>query len=242
MPFRRNYSRKPGRRKVYKKKVYRKKAYRPRMTVPKVKNIVRKMESMSYQQALVTQAISSTPVNVFNVSNFTYKAPAAGSIQLPSVERTSTKLFLSNIRFSGVLQVADTDNRIRLCMFRGKRSNQTANPIAAADCFNQVGAPGGPVIDAPINYRNVQCLFDKTYNLDFSTDPSNNIPVYPDRREIRLNFPVKKWLKYNYSVIDNEDFPINNQNYFMVAVSDSSVSTHPSLRGRYTFSFKNTGD
>ena len=204
-----------------------------------VKKVVKQMEQMSYDQYNVALSLSSAPSIITNFTNFTFKNETNDPSDRDELtQRTTQKLYLSTIRFQGQLNVSDATNRIRLCMFRAKRSNQNANPLQAADCFNDVGNPGGSYLNAPINYRNVQCLYDTQFNLQDTTAGA----YWPPYKVIKKVFSLKKNLKYNLNTDDNTDFPVNDYTYFMVGLSDSAVPPHVSGRLQITVSFKNTGN
>lgn len=204
-----------------------------------VKKVVYSMEQMSYDQYQISSSLSSAPTIITNFTNFNFQNPTNDPPTRDELtQRTTQKVFLSTIRVAGSWSVSDDTNRIRLCVFKAKRSNQTSNPIAAADCFNEVGSPAGSYLDAPINYRNVQCLWDQQFNLQTTQAGA----VWPPYKLLKKVFTLKKNLKFNLNTADNTDFPVNNYTYFMVGMSDSSIAPHPAYRARVTVSFKNIGD
>lgn len=208
-------------------------------TAKDVKKVVRRMEQMSYDQYLNNSSLSSTPIIMTNFTNFVFKNESNNPPDRDSLtQRTTQKVFLSTVRLSGTVVPSDATNRIRLCMFRAKRSAQTSNPISAINCFNDTDGPTTPYIDLPINYRNVQCLWDYQFNLQDTVAGA----VYPPYKTVKKVFTLKKNLKYNLNELDNSDFPVNNYQYFLVGMSDSSIAPHPASRLGITVSFKNTGD
>ena len=204
-----------------------------------VKRVLNNMEQMSYDQYNVSPSLSSTPSIITNFTNLTYKNEQNNPADRDELtQRTTQKIFLSTIRIQGQVNVSDATNRVRLCMFRAKRSNQTANPITATDCFNDVGNPGGSYLNAPINYRNVQCLWDQEFNLQETTAGA----IWAPYKVIKKVWEFKKNLKYNLNTDDNTDFPLSDHTYFLVGLSDSAITPHVSGRLQVTVSFKNTGN
>ena len=211
-------------------------------TVKKVvKKELRNMEQMSYDQYITTASLSSTPSIITNFTNFTFKSEANDPPDRNELtQRTTQKVYLSTIRMAGVMNVSDDTNRIRLLLLRPKRSTQTANPFAAdpTQVFNDVGSPAGSWLDSPINYRNVDCLWDCHFNLQTTVAGSTWHPY----RAFKEVWTFKKELKYNLNTADNTDFPLDDQSYFMLGVSDSTVAPHPGGRMQFTVSFKNIGN
>ena len=159
-----------------------------------VKRVLNNMEQMSYDQYNVSPSLSSTPSIITNFTNLIYKNEQNNPADRDELtQRTTQKIYLSTIRINGSINVSDATNRVRLCMFRAKRSNQTANPITATECFNDVGSPGGSFLNAPINYRNVQCLWDQEFNLQDTTAGA----IWPPYKVIKKVWEFKKNLKYN---------------------------------------------
>lgn len=220
---------------------WRRKKYRKDFVKTKtdVKKIVQRMEQMSYDQYNISPALSSSPSILTNFTNFTFKNETNNPPDRDDLtQRTTQKVFLSTIRIAGQMNVSDATNRLRLCVFRAKRSNQNANPIAAQDCFNDVGNPGGSWLNAPINYRNVDCLWDTQFNVQEQAAGA----VWPPYKVLKKVFTLKKNLKFNLNDLDNSDFPVNNYTYFLVGMSDSAITPHPSGRLQITVSFKNIGN
>lgn len=209
-------------------------------SVATVKRIVRNMEQMSYQQYNISPSIGTTPIIITNFTNFEYKNSTNDPPTRDELtQRTTQKVYLSTIRLAGNLSYSDSTNRIRLMMCRAKRSDQTVNPYATdvTQIFNDVDNPGGLWLNAPMNYRTVQCLWDYTFNVQETIAGA----VWPPDKWFRKVFVLKKNLKYNLKETDNTDFPVNDYTYFLAAVSDSSIAPHPSGRIQVTVSFKNTG-
>lgn len=209
-------------------------------TASTVKKIVRNMEQMSYQQYNITPSISTTPSILTNFTNITYKNETNNPPDRDGLtQRTTQKVFLSSIRLSGHISYSDDNNRVRLMMCRAKRSDQTANPYAAdaTQVFNDVDTPGGSWLYAPVNYRTVQVLWDWSFSLQEQQAGS----VHPPDKYFKKVFVLKKNLRYNLKETDNSDFPVNDYTYFLVGVSDSSITPHPAGRIQCTVSFKNVG-
>lgn len=206
-----------------------------------VKTQLRNMEQMSYDQYISTATLSSTPSIITNFTNFTYKNETNDPPDRDDLtQRTTQKVYLATIRMAGAITASDATNRIRLCLMRAKRSNQTANPFAAdpTAVFNNVGSPGGSWLDSPINYRNVDCLWDCQFNLQEVAAGSTWHPY----RVFKEVWTFKKELKFNLNTADNSDFPLEDQTYFMLGLSDSAIAPHPGGRLQFTVSFKNIGN
>lgn len=235
---RRYYKTGPKRGKPYRLRM-KKKQFDMIKTPGDVKKVIRNSEQMSYDQYNVSLSLSATPSIITNFTNFTFKNEQNNPPDRDELtQRTTQKVFLSTIRVMGSVNVSDATNRVRLCLFRAKRSAQTANPISADECFNDVGAPGGTYLNAPINYRLVDCLWDKQFNLQETTAGA----IWAPYKVVKKVLTLKKNLKYNLNDADNTDFPVNDYTYFMVGLSDSSITPHVSGRLQVTCSFKNIGN
>jgi len=150
--------------------------------------------------------------------------------------RQSTKITVGSLRIKGTLVVGDASNLVRMLIVRSK--NQTNAAFNPQDCFyNNPGAPAIPSVLAQINTRNVDVVYDKTWNMQDSTAA---VPgVRPSNYFIDENIPIRKTMTYNQTGSAVASLPRNMTEYYMVCVSDSTIAPNPSFRLQCCTWFKN---
>jgi len=179
----------------------------------------------------ISGSITTTPVTLLEVSKIAFNNDDAGQY-----ERNSKKITMGSLRFRGTLVVGDATNLVRLLVVRDKnQDNQAWDPNS---CFFS----DGNVVPAPtfaqINTRNVDVLYDNTYNMQDSTE---SVPaVRPSQYFVDFYVPIRKTLTYiQQNAGDAAINPRNGHHYYLVAVSDSSILPNPSIRGSSATWFKN---
>lgn len=150
--------------------------------------------------------------------------------------RQSLKISVGSIRLKGDLVVGDDTNIVRLMLVRSK--NQTNDAFAPADIFfDNNGAVAVTAYLAQVNTRNVDVLWDKSFLLQ---DSDSSIPgVRPSFYFIDEKFTIRNTWTYNQINNATTELPRNMKEYYLVAVSDSSVLPNPSLRYQSCTWFKN---
>jgi len=150
--------------------------------------------------------------------------------------RQSLKISVGSIRLRGNLVVGDSTNIVRLLLVRGK--NQTGTVFNPAEVFfDNNAAVAVPSVDAQINTRNVECLWDQTYQLQ-DTD-SSDPGVRPTSFYINKKFTIRNNWTYNQTANAGVILPRNMKEYYLIGVSDSVVLPNPSIRFSSCTWFKN---
>jgi len=179
-----------------------------------------------------TASITTTPSILESFSDIEYNEDGITNPQ----SRQSLKISVGSIRMKGDLVVGDDTNIVRLMLVRSK--NQSNAAFAPADIFfNNNGAAAVAAYLAQVNTRNVDVLWDKTYMLQ---DSDSSTPgVRPSFYFIDEKFNIRNTWTYNQIANASTQLPRNMKEYYLVAVSDSSVLPNPSLRYQSCTWFKN---
>jgi len=201
----------------------------------KTKSDVRKaVQSTAPSRAFLgstSASITTTPSVVQSFSNIPFDDDAS-----VFQSRNSLKISVGSIRGRGNIVVGDSTNYIRILLVRSK--NQTNAAFDPAGCFfDNGGSVAVPSHLAQINTRNVECLSDKLYSLQDSTE---FVPgVNPSFKFLEFNQPIRNTWTYNAVALGTTIAPRNMKEYYMVVVSDSSVLPNPSIRMQFCTWFKN---
>jgi len=149
--------------------------------------------------------------------------------------RQSLKVSVGSIRIRGNLVVGDDSNLIRLMLVRSK--NQSGTIFSASECFfDNNGAAAITGIQSQLNTRNIECLWDQTYQLQ---DQIADAATRPSSVFLNKKFNIRNTWTYNQAPNAAVILPRNMKEYYLVAVSDSSVLPNPSLRWSSCVWFKN---
>lgn len=133
------------------------------------------------------------------------------------------------------MNVGDRTNLVRLLVVRDK--NQDDAVFSPDDCFFTDGNVTPPDVYAQINTRNVECIYDKLWNLQ---DTSESVPATRVQSAfVEFNVPIRKHLTYNQTGNDDTILPRNMQHWYLIGVSDSAILPNPSLDGNSITWFKN---
>jgi len=200
-------------------------------TVHDVRKAIQRTAPSKGRVVAISTSPSTTPLVAQSISEIQFSTSGEQWV------RNSLKITLGSWRFRGNLNVGDRTNLFRLMLVRDKNMNDQA--FDPASCFFQdnSGTTVTPV-NAQINTRNVEVLYDHTYNLQDSTE---SVPaVRPSNYFLDLNIPIRRELKF----IDMPDgdpaiLPRNQTHFYLVSVSDSVILPHPNLSGDSVTWFKN---
>jgi len=201
-------------------------------TVSDVRRAVQSTAPSRAKMDSISVSITSTVQTLLSVSEIAFNDDPS-----EFETRQSPKITLGSFRFKGTLVVGDATNLVRLLFVRSK--NQTNAAFAPTSCF--YSNPGGtvpPAVVAQINTRNVDVLWDHTYNLQDTSE--SNPAVRPANFFIDRTISIRKTLKYNQVASGTvPELPRNMTEYYFVAVSDSGVLPNPSVRFEAITWFKN---
>ena len=204
-------------------------------TVADVKKAVRSAQPSSVFITNTNSTMSTTPTAyqqlsrlLFSNSNDTLYA------------RKSTNIRVGHISFRCRLSVADSPgNLCRLMVVRLKDSAQPAvsfDPQKMFEFNNGQGAQPDNLF-SDVNLRVAEVKYDKVFNLQQSTAA---VPA-TRMQDIYLNFKVKINETWKYKSTDNgqSTFTRNMKDYFLVALSDSQLGSHPRIQATSFLWFKN---
>jgi len=215
-------------------KAWRKKRYQ-KDTIKTVSDVRKAVQKTAASRAFVANgsvSLTTTPSILQSYSDIPYSEDGVTNPQ----SRQSLKITMGSIRLRGELIVGDDTNIVRLLLVRSK--NQTNTVFAPVDCFfDNNGSAAITAVNAQINTRNVDVLWDSTYLLQ---DSDSSIPgVRPSFIFLNKTIKIRKTLMYNQANEGDSILPRNMHHYFLVGVSDSSVLPNPSMRWGSCVWFKN---
>jgi len=212
-------------------------AWRKRKQKDKIKTVsdVRKaVQSTAPSRAYLgdtSSSITTAPVVLQSFSNIPFSDD-----QSDFQSRNALKISVGSIRGRGNIVVGDSTNFVRLLLVRSKnQTNAAFDPLSVF--FTNGGAVVPPYHLAQINTRNVEVLWDRTYTLQDSTeaDPA----VIPPVKFLEFNTPIRNTWTYNAVASGTTIAPRNMKEYYLVAVSDSSILPNPSVRFQFCTWYKN---
>jgi len=217
-----------------KRRFNKKKVMRPRM----VRKIVHNMEPTRADIFnVVNDDVGSGSTLINNLTNITFNDD-------PSVfnTRQQTKVKLMSFNWRGYVKVAAsaTDNIVRLMIV--KKVAIDGDSFDPRKCFYQNPGTSPTLLFCQINKRYCKCLKEWTFQLQ-NQDPSSltneQYPTIPWRRMLNIHFKFPSNCIARYPLVANAtNVQPNNEQYYFIGVSDSSVQT-PELTGLGTLFFKN---
>lgn len=190
-----------------------------------IRRVVRNMEPFKYVVSSINTSPSTTWVFMYNLSNITWSKGGGPN------RRSSTKCQLKGLQMNIRVAVADATNTIKLALIRGRRSGALNSSSIAFD-----PNVAGDDLHLAFNQRFVQCIWSKLINVQSTAAGS----VYPPYRSIEKYFNLSTICKYEQAPDDNDYTaqPYNNTALYLIAVSDSSLSSHPRISGQCRLAFK----
>ena len=230
------YRRKFAARRI--QRAWRRRRYKKKMTVPKVKSIVRNMEpTRSDIFSLLNDDIPANSTVINNLTNITFNDD-------PSTfgTRQATKVKLMSFNWKGKITVGGsaTDNIVRLMIVK-----KIADDGAAFDsrkCFLAHPGTSPQLLYCQVNKRYCKCYKEWYFQLQ-NQDPSSltneQYPTVPWRKLLDIHFKFPKNSVARYPLVANAtNVQSSNEQYYFIGVSDTSLLT-PEMTGLGTVFFKN---
>lgn len=157
--------------------------------------------------------------------------------------RQSMKIDLGSFRLRGEVAVADTlvasdaSNLVRLMVVRQKNFIQAAT-FDPTLCFYNDGISTPLGVYSQVNTRYCEVFWDRTYNLENNTN-GDRYPTRPRMVFVDENIPIRKKVTYKPAQDGANDLPRDQNHFYLIGVSDSSIIPHPSFNGASVTWFKN---
>lgn len=219
-----------------------KKKYRGRDQIKTAGDVRRAVQKSAPSRGVVnriSQTFSTSPVGVLDcLSEITFSTDDSRQDR-----RQSMKITMGSFRVRGEVAVADSlvasdaSNLVRLMVVRQKNFIQAAT-FDPSLCFYNDGQSTPLSVYAQVNTRYCEVLWDKTYNLENNTN-GDRYPTRPRMVFIDENIPIKKKITYRPMLDGQSELPRDQNHYYFIGVSDSSITPHPSLNGASVTWFKN---
>lgn len=201
-------------------------------TVGDVRRAVQSTAASRAEGRLGSVSITTTPSILESFGTIEFNEDGITNPQT----RQSLKISVGSIRMRGNLVVGDETNIVRLMLVRSK--NQSNAPFAPADIFfDNNGSFAAAGYLSQINTRNVDMIWDQTYQLQ---DSEAAIPgVRPTSVFLDKTFTIRNTWTYNQITNATSELPRNMKEYYLCAVSDSSILPNPSFKYQTVTWFKN---
>jgi len=200
-------------------------------TVGDVRRAVQKTTPSRAKLDSISLSLTTTPSIMLSISNIVFNDNGSNFDT-----RQGPKITLGSFRFRGDIVVGDRRNFMRLMVVRSK--NQTNQAFDPQDIFYaNPGAVAPSAVNAQINTRNVQVLWDKTYSLQDTSEA--NPAVRPSFYFLDEKVNIRKTIKYNQVPNATATLPRNMSEFYFVGVSDSGVLPNPSIAVDCVTWFKN---
>lgn len=173
---------------------------------------------------------ASAPSLVVNLTNIPFNAdataaPAGGT-------RQSRKVYINRIKARFLWTVGDATNVVRLLVVRPKREFNTS--FVPNDAFESNTGANAITYLTQANYRNMDVLYDKTWNMASAT-----VGALPSFVTDELDIPFHRVATYPLAANASFPQPTNQSAAYMLVISDSTAIAHPRLAVETQVVFRN---
>lgn len=167
---------------------------------------------------------------VMNLTNIPFNSDATAAPAGSS--RQSRKVYINRIKGRFLWTVGDSTNVVRLLLVRPKKDQTTS--FVPNDAFeSNTGANAITWLTQP-NYKNMDVLYDKTWNL--ASAAVGGLPTF-----VTDEFDVPFHRTATYPLAANAAYPqpTNLSSAYMIVISDSSAVAHPRFAVETQVVFRN---